>query len=158
MNETEGPEKGLFLRNAESQPFVIDRRTGMPAPWDGKGVQPDLGAVCQGHRTVFQHLAERYLSPDYAPEAVAERCGIPAARIRALAAELARVAFDEAIELDAALDRLPGQSTIPTCPAARSASTRCAASRPIPTASRPPARCICCRSCWARWRRPAATA
>ena len=43
------------MRNAESQPFVIDRRTGMPAPWDGKGVQPDLGAVWQGHRTVFQH-------------------------------------------------------------------------------------------------------
>jgi anaerobic selenocysteine-containing dehydrogenase len=99
VDETEGPTKGLFLRNAESQPFVIDRRTGMPASWDGKGVQPDLGAVYQGHRTVFQHLAERYLSPDYAPEAVAERAGISAGRIRALAADLARVAFDEAIEI-----------------------------------------------------------
>ncbi|GAB1480568.1 molybdopterin oxidoreductase family protein [Paracoccaceae bacterium] len=99
VNETEGPEKGLILKNAESQPFVIDRRTGAPAPWDGKGVQPDLGATWQGHRTVFQHMAERYLSPDFAPEAVAETCGIPAARIRSLAAELARVAFDEAIEL-----------------------------------------------------------
>lgn len=99
VNEAEGPEKGLILKNAESQPFVIDRRTGAPAPWDGKGVQPDLGATWQGHRTVFQHMAERYLSPDYAPEAVAETCGIPAARIRGLAAELARVAFDEAIEL-----------------------------------------------------------
>lgn len=99
VNETEGPEKGLILKNAESQPFVIDKRTGMPAPWDGAGVQPDLGAVWQGHRTVFQHMAERYLSDDYAPEAVAARVGIPAARIRALAAELARVAFDEAFEL-----------------------------------------------------------
>ncbi len=100
VDETEGPTKGLFLRNAESQPFVIDRRTGMPASWDGKGVQPDLGAVYQGHRTVFQHLAERYLAPDYAPEAVAERVGIEARRIRALAADLARVAFDEAIVID----------------------------------------------------------
>ena len=99
INETEGPEKGLILKNAESQPFVIDRRTGAPAPWDGKGVQPDLGAVWQGHRTVFQHMAERYLSSDYAPEAVAARCGIPAARIHALAAELADVAFNQAIEL-----------------------------------------------------------
>ena len=99
VNETEGPEKGLILKNAESQPFVIDRRTGAPAPWDGKGVQPDLGATWAGHRTVFQHMAERYLSPDYAPEAVADRCGIPAARIRALAAELAQVAFDQAIEI-----------------------------------------------------------
>ncbi|MBC7476979.1 MAG: molybdopterin-dependent oxidoreductase, partial [Pseudorhodobacter sp.] len=99
INETEGPEKGLILKNAESQPFVIDRRTGQPAPWDGKGVEPDLGAVYQGHRTVFQHMAERYLSPEYAPEAVADRCGIPAARIHHLAAELADVAFNQAIEI-----------------------------------------------------------
>ena len=95
----DGPEKGMILKNAESQPFVIDRKTGMPAPWDGKGVEPDLGATYQGHRTVFQHMAERYLAPEYAPEAVADRCGIPAARIRSLAAELARVAFDQAFEL-----------------------------------------------------------
>ena len=100
VNETEGAEKGLFVRNAEAQPFVIDRRTGAPAPWDGKGVEPDLGAVWQGHRTVFQHMAERYLSPDYAPEAVAARCGVSPARIRALAAELADVAFNQAIMLD----------------------------------------------------------
>ncbi len=100
VNSTEGPEQGLFVKNAEVQPFVIDRRTGMPAPWDGKGVEPDLGAVWQGHRTVFQHLAERYLAPEYAPEAVADRCGVTAARIRALAAELADVAFNQAITLD----------------------------------------------------------
>lgn len=94
-----GPDKGMILKNAESQPFVIDRRTGQPAPWDGKGVEPDLGATYKGNRTVFQHMAERYLSPEYAPEAVADRCGIPAARIRSLAAELARVAFDEVLEL-----------------------------------------------------------
>ncbi len=99
VNAAEGPEKGLILKNAESQPFVIDKRTGQPAPWDGQGVQPDLGAVWLGHRTVFQHMAERYLSQEYAPETVADRCGIPALRIHTLAAELARVAFDEAIEL-----------------------------------------------------------
>ncbi|MGQ0566443.1 MAG: molybdopterin oxidoreductase family protein [Gemmobacter sp.] len=100
VNGTEGPEKGLFVKNAESQPFVIDRRTGMPASWDAKGVQPDLGAVWQGHRTVFQHMAERYLSPDYAPEAVADRCGIPADRIRGLAAEIAAAAFDAPVVIE----------------------------------------------------------
>ncbi len=100
VDSTDGPTKGLFVKNAESQPFVIDRRTQMPAPWDGKGVEPDLGALWQGHRTVFQHLAERYLSPDYAPETVAATVGVPASRIRGLASELARVAFDEAIVLD----------------------------------------------------------
>ncbi|MEO0914426.1 MAG: formate dehydrogenase, partial [Pseudomonadota bacterium] len=44
-------------------------------------------------------LADRYLSEDYAPEAVAERCGIPAAQIRRIAAELAKVAFEEEIEI-----------------------------------------------------------
>jgi sulfite dehydrogenase (quinone) subunit SoeA len=99
VNETDGPEKGLILKNAESQPFVIDKRTGAPAPWDGKGVQPDLGATWQGHRTVFQHMAERYLAPDYAPEAVADRVGISAERIRGLAAELAHAAFEQPFEL-----------------------------------------------------------
>jgi sulfite dehydrogenase (quinone) subunit SoeA len=93
-------DQGMIVKNAESQPFVIDRRTNAPAPWDAKGVEPDLGATYQGHRTVFQIMAERYLSPDYAPEAVADRCGIPAARIHALAAELAEVAFDQPIEID----------------------------------------------------------
>jgi sulfite dehydrogenase (quinone) subunit SoeA len=100
VNETDGPEKGLFVKNAESQPFVIDTRTGQPAPWDGKGVFPDLGATWQGHRTVFQHMAERYLSAEYAPEAVAARCGITAARIHQLAAEIADVAFEQAIRLE----------------------------------------------------------
>ncbi len=93
-------EDGLFVKNAESQPFVIDRRTGAPAPWDGKGVQPDMGAVWEGNRTVFQHMAARYLAPDYAPEVVAERCGITAPRIRGLAAELAAAAFDTPVVIE----------------------------------------------------------
>ena len=100
VNAAEGPEKGLFVRNAESQPFVIDRVTGAPASWDGKGVVADLGAVWQGNRTVFQHMAERYLSAEYAPEAVAGRTGIAADRIRALAAEIADVAFNQAIRVE----------------------------------------------------------
>ena len=38
---------------------------------------------------VFQLLAERYLDPQYSPDAVAERCGIPADTIRRIARELA---------------------------------------------------------------------
>jgi len=90
---------GLFLRDIAGRPLVLDRRTGRPAPFDGDGVEPDLGGDFEGHRPVFRHLAERYLSDDYAPEAVAARCGIPANRIRALAGELARVAFDEVVDL-----------------------------------------------------------
>jgi anaerobic selenocysteine-containing dehydrogenase len=48
----------------------------------------------------MHEIAESYLDAKYAPEAVAERCGLTPARIRTLAGEIARVAFDEAIEID----------------------------------------------------------
>ena len=97
-------ETGLLLRDADGRQLVIDRATGKPAPFDQTGVRPDLSATYRRagvtHRTVMAHMADRYLSPDYSPDAVAKRCGIPASRIRAIAAELARVAFDEAFELE----------------------------------------------------------
>ena len=92
-------ERGLFLRDEEGRPLVIDRRTGKPAPWDGEGVEPDLrGRIRRAgvtHHAVMFELAERYLDPGYAPEKVAERCGISPDQIRHVAAELARAAFDD---------------------------------------------------------------
>ncbi len=102
--DPKSPQNGLLLRDENGQPLVIDRRTGKPAPWNGQGVEPDLSATLREkgvtHRPVFHHMAARYLGDDYAPEAVAERTGISADRIRTLAAEIARVAFDEPVELD----------------------------------------------------------
>jgi sulfite dehydrogenase (quinone) subunit SoeA len=104
VNASEGSEKGLFLRDGDGKPLVIDRVTGKPTAFDQPGVRPDLSATYEQdgviHRPVFHQMVDRYLSDEYAPENVAERCGIPAKRIRAIAAELARVAFDEAFELD----------------------------------------------------------
>ncbi|MCC5956925.1 MAG: molybdopterin-dependent oxidoreductase [Natronohydrobacter sp.] len=104
VNAHDGPEKGLFLRGEDGKPLVRDRRTGQAVAWDKPGISPDLGNGVEigglTHLPVFRHLADRYLSDDYAPEAVAERCGIPAPRIRAIAAEIARVAFDEEITID----------------------------------------------------------
>ncbi|WP_170372996.1 molybdopterin oxidoreductase family protein [Ruegeria arenilitoris] len=104
VNAAEGPEKGLFLRDADGKPLVIDRVTGQPTAFDKPGVRPDLTATYDidgiTHRPVFHVMAEKYLSDEYAPEAVAQDCGVPASRIRAIAGELARVAFDEAFELD----------------------------------------------------------
>jgi anaerobic selenocysteine-containing dehydrogenase len=69
-----------------------------------RGVRPDLTATHRAkgvtHRPVMHMMAERYLDKEYAPENVAERCGISAERIKTIAAEIARVAFDEAFELD----------------------------------------------------------
>ncbi|RKF16115.1 formate dehydrogenase [Roseovarius spongiae] len=102
--DAKSPEHGLFLRDDDGKPLVIDRATGKLAAFDKPGVRPDLHATHRAagitHRPVMHLLAERYLDPKYAPEAVAERCGICADKIRRIAGELARVAFDEAITLD----------------------------------------------------------
>ncbi|HET7222800.1 MAG TPA: molybdopterin-dependent oxidoreductase, partial [Rhodanobacteraceae bacterium] len=70
--------------------------------------QADIAPLVAGEYTLpdgrkampaFQLVAERFLADGYAPENVAARCGVDAATIGRLAAELAHVAFDEAIEL-----------------------------------------------------------
>ncbi|GAB4258962.1 MAG: molybdopterin oxidoreductase family protein [Pararhodobacter sp.] len=96
----DGAESGLFLRDDTGVPQVLDRRTGAPAPWNAPGVQPEPAAEWRGHKTVLRLMAERYLDPAHTPEAVADRCGIPAGKIRAVAAELARVAFEEQVVID----------------------------------------------------------
>ncbi|WP_370399890.1 molybdopterin oxidoreductase family protein [Sulfitobacter sp. JB4-11] len=111
--DEKSPEFGLYLRDEDGKQLVIDRNTGKLTPFDKPGVKPDLAASHRAkgvtHRPVFHKMAEMYLSEEYAPEAVAERCGIPAGRIRAIAAELARVAFDEAFELDHAWTDFRGE-------------------------------------------------
>jgi sulfite dehydrogenase (quinone) subunit SoeA len=100
VNGAEGAERGLLLRDDQGRVLCLDRRTGQPAPLDDPAAQPDPAAEWQGHRTVLRLMAERYLDPAHAPEAVAERCGISAGRIRGLAAELARVAFQDEVVID----------------------------------------------------------
>ena len=48
----------------------------------------------------FELFAERFLADDYAPDTVADTCGVSADTIRRLARELAAVAFDQAITLE----------------------------------------------------------
>ncbi|MFL5268758.1 MAG: molybdopterin oxidoreductase family protein, partial [Stellaceae bacterium] len=96
-------DDGLFARNAAGEPLVLEpsgslasgMAPGVAAHLVGEAILPD------GRRAVpvFQLVAERYLDPRYAPEAVAETCGIPAATIRRLAAEMARAAFEQEVEL-----------------------------------------------------------
>lgn len=98
------PEQGLFLRGKDGKPLVIDQTSGKAVAFDTPGTLANLAASKKAgkitHRTVFQLMAERYLSDEFAPEAVAERCGLTPVRIRNLAAEFARVAFEEEIVLD----------------------------------------------------------
>jgi sulfite dehydrogenase (quinone) subunit SoeA len=105
VDESQGSAtSGLFLRDGDGKPLVIDSASGRPVAFDAPGVLPDLAGTVQKdgvtHRSVFQIMAERYLDPAHSPEAAAARCGIPAARIRAIAADLARVAFDEPVIIE----------------------------------------------------------
>ena len=97
-------EYGLILKNEAEKALVIDRKTGKPTAFDEPGVEPDLSGSYRHagvtHRPVLHHMAEKYLTEEYAPETVAPMIGISADCIRAIAAELARVAFDEAIEIE----------------------------------------------------------
>ena len=112
--DPKSPEYGLFLRDDAGKPLVIDRATGKLTAFDQPGVRPDLAASHRHagvtHRPVMHLLAERYLDPQYAPEAVAARTGIAAAKIRALAAQIAHAAFDAPVVLERQWTDFRGES------------------------------------------------
>ena len=94
---------GLFARNEAGEPLVLEP-SGLLASGNAAGVAARLvgeAVLPDGRRAVpvFQLVVERYLDPCYAPEAAAETCGVPAATIRRLAAEIAHAAFEQEIEL-----------------------------------------------------------
>ncbi|MEM6824136.1 MAG: molybdopterin oxidoreductase family protein [Pseudomonadota bacterium] len=98
------PDYGLILKDDDGKDLVFDRGEKRPRCYDKPDVIPDLAATWRhagvSHKPVFHLIAERYLDRAYAPETVAETVGIEAPRIRAIAAELARVAFEEEITVD----------------------------------------------------------
>lgn len=100
-----GADDGLFVRNADGKPLAWNRTTGAAMDADTPGMQPQIAGeiVLPDGRLalpVFHLIAERYLDGRYAPDVVADICGIPAATIRRIARELADVAFNQTIELD----------------------------------------------------------
>ena len=103
INEPGAADDGLFLRDKEGRQLSWDREAGAPATASDPALSPALtgryaveGRACT---PVFQLIAERYLNDAWSPEAAAARCGVPAITIRRIAAELAHVAFEQAIEL-----------------------------------------------------------
>jgi len=93
-------------QDTHSQPPPAFARGGV-APANAIDICPAIVGdytLSDGRRAtpVFQLLAERYLDPQYAPDAVSERCGIPADTIRRIARELAAAAFDSGLKLPTA--------------------------------------------------------
>ena len=99
-----GAGDGLFARDAEGRPLVWDRGSGSIRTASAPGSRPALRGRRElpdgrAARPVFELAARRFLDPRYAPAAVEEATGVPAAVIRRLAAEIAHAAFSQAVTL-----------------------------------------------------------
>ena len=95
---------GLFARDSNGRPLVRDAATNSVVPAED-ATRPLLGGcavLADGQRAVpvFAHLAQRYRDQAYAPESVADRCGVPAATISRIAAEIGHVAFEQPVFVD----------------------------------------------------------
>ena len=98
-------DHGLFARDDAGNPLVIDRRTGSVASSAAADVRPDLrgrATLADGRsaRPVFALVTEKYMAAEYAPAAVAARCGVAAETIERLAGEIAAAAFDEPVVIE----------------------------------------------------------
>tara|TARA_E500000318_G_scaffold16393_2_gene16833 strand:- start:1130 stop:4009 length:2880 start_codon:yes stop_codon:yes gene_type:complete len=98
-------DHGLFARDDEGRPLAFDKSSGKVVSALEADIAPDLSGehvLPDGRKAVpsFKLLAERYLDPSYAPDAVAAQTGLDAATIKRLAAEIAHAAFEQEITLD----------------------------------------------------------
>ena len=96
---------GLFLRDDEGNALVLDRKTGKTVPAKTGGITPELKGevkVKGGGIAVpaFTLMAEEWMKPELSPETTEAKTGVPAARVRKLAAELAEAAFEKTITID----------------------------------------------------------
>ncbi|MCY7355796.1 MAG: molybdopterin oxidoreductase family protein [Lysobacter sp.] len=107
-----GADDGLFARDAEGNPLCWDRNAsthanaahGAEAPAGAIDISPAVVGeftLADGRVAVpvFQLIADRYLNPQYAPERVSERCGVPVDTIKRIAGELAEAAFESNLSL-----------------------------------------------------------
>jgi sulfite dehydrogenase (quinone) subunit SoeA len=99
-----GDDDGLVLRDAKGNPLCYDVNKKRAVNALGADIKPALAGTFTIRKKkvtpVFELLARRYLSDEYAPDAVAEQTGVPADTIRRIAAELAHIAFEEEVVLD----------------------------------------------------------
>jgi anaerobic selenocysteine-containing dehydrogenase len=98
-------DDGLIARDAEGRPLAYDRKTKEFAAAQRGDLEPALSGEFElpdGRKAVpvFELLAKRYLSAEYAPETVAAETGVPADTTRRIAAELAQAAFEQEVVLD----------------------------------------------------------
>ncbi|MEP6939783.1 MAG: molybdopterin oxidoreductase family protein [Rudaea sp.] len=99
-----GADDGLFARDAQGEPLCWDKRVCAARAACAIDISPAIAGeftLEDGRSAVpaFQLLAERFLAEEYAAGTVASACGVDASTIRRIAAEIADVAFNQAIRL-----------------------------------------------------------
>ena len=106
-------QDGLFVRNESGTPLIWDRLQDKALSHNDPSAQPALSGTYTVNGItavpVFKLLVERYSDPSYAPDAVAERCGIDAQIIERIAAEIADVAFNYPVPLPVGWTDTSGQ-------------------------------------------------
>ena len=99
--------KGLFLKDKEGCPLVIDHFSGELKRFSDKGVRPSLTKSYSNedgsYKTVFSLLTEKYLDNAYSPKLVAPQCGLKEEQILRLADDIATTAFNKSINIDQSL-------------------------------------------------------
>ena len=98
-------DHGLIARDGNGRALSFDRNSNSLLEATTIGMNPALTgefALRDGRRArpAFELLVERYARKEYAPEAVAARCGVDAADIRRIAAEIAEVAFNQPVVIE----------------------------------------------------------
>ncbi len=96
---------GLFARDAAGQPLAWDAERNAPVSALTAEIRPrlvgDMNVPDWGNCVpVFQLIAERYLDASYAPDVVAAQCGVSAAMIRRIAAELVHAAYEQPVVIN----------------------------------------------------------
>ncbi len=107
-------DHGLFARDENDTELVWDTNEGKAVAYTNKGVKPDLThevTLPNGKKAkpVMRLMADMYSDEAFSPEAAAGRTGIPAETIRGLAAEIARVAFEEEIIIEQSWTDMKGE-------------------------------------------------
>lgn len=105
VNISKGSNRGLFVRDNQGHPQIVDSRDNKLTSHLDQNAQPLLSETITTSygseaTTVFNLMVEKYLQPEYHPSRVSAKTGVPASVIEGLARELYEVAIEQAEEIN----------------------------------------------------------
>ncbi len=105
VNLSEGPDKGLIVKDDQGNPLIVDSQSGNLVSHMDPNAQPLLSKTIttpegQETATVFNLMVEKYLQLEFLPANVSKKTGVPASIIEGLARELYQVAIEHSDEIN----------------------------------------------------------